>query len=214
MTKKRQGMLKEGVAVWARIPGTPFTLPGSPTVRERLPGMSDWASRDMITRMAQGLDNPELKPEELATSEGQKGLPRNITLGALGGGTAGALAGRVAAGKQGIEPLLQVSKKGINTSTLRALKHMPTAMKLLPLLGLIGGGVAGAAHWASGKDDRKRQALDVSKGLLAERIYQSNALKEALKSNNPYTSPLLRGVPLMSAQTPMPHVMRYGGIGV
>lgn len=213
MIKKRQGMLKEGVAVWTRVPGTPFTLPGSPTIRERLPGMMDWAPRDTITRMARGLQKGEKSPEELAETEAQQGAGTNVGLGAVGGLTGGSLLGRLFSGQKGVEPFKKIYEKGLSGKTLRGLKHLPGAMKVLPLLGLLGGSAIGAQHWAQGRDERKGQALDVSKGLLAERILQSSAVQGALKSNNPYSAPLLQGVPISSAQTSMPYVLRAGQVG-
>lgn len=214
MTKRRKGMLKEGVAVWTRVPGTPFTLPGSPTIKERLPGMSDWASRDTITRMAKGLQEGDKSPEELAQAEGQKGLAGNMALGAVGGLTGGSLLGRLFSGGKGVEPFLNIYEKGLNKGTMRGLKHLPGAMKALPLLGMLGGAAIGAGHWNQGREGRKRQALDVSKGLLTERLLQSNAVQHAVKSSNPYSTPLLKGVPLTSAQTSMPYVLRAGQVGM
>ena len=109
---------------------------------------------------------------------------------------------------------MDIYKKGINPRTLQGLSKIPTAMRILPLLGLGAGALAGAHYWKKGKEQRKQQALGVSKGLLAERILQSNALREALNTTNPYTGGLLSGLPITSAYTPTPYVLRAGQIGV
>jgi len=211
----RNGMLKkEGFAVWTRVPGTPFTLPGSLTVKERLPGMVDWAPREVVTRVAKGLRSGDDGPVELAEAEAQRGLPQHAGVGAVAGTTLGSLLGRLFGGQAAIKPFQEIGQRGIGSSTLRQLKNLPAAMKLLPILGALGGAGVGAKVWERGQEGRRQQALDVSKGLLAERILQSQAIQEALRSNNPYTAPLLRGIPITSASAPVPHVMRYGHIGV
>jgi len=216
----RKGMLtkealdKHGLAVWTRVPGTPFTLPGSPTIRERLPGMTDWATRDMISRMAKGLESGEQTPAELAEQEAQEGKAQTMGLGAAAGLTGGTVAGRLAGGEAAMQPLFDIYKKGINRQTLAGLSKIPMAMRLLPLLGLGAGAYLGKREWEKGKEPRRQQALGVSKGLLAERILQSNALNEALNTNTPYTGGLLRGLPLTSAHSPTPYVLRAGQIGV
>lgn len=216
----RQGMLtkealdKHGLAVWTRVPGTPFTLPGSPTIRERLPGMTEWAPRDMISRMAKGLERGELSPAELAELEAKRDELGQTGFGAGIGLTGGSILGRLIGGEAATQPFLDIYKQGITGQTLKGLSKMPAAMKILPLLGLGAGAYLGRQHWAKGKEGRRRQALGISKGLLAERILQSNALREALNTTTPYTGGLLSGLPITSAYTPTPYVLRAGQIGV
>jgi hypothetical protein len=212
LTKEAQEKL--GLAVWTRVPGTPFTLPGSPTIRERLPGMTDWAPRDMISRMAKGLEAGEATPEQLAHEEAMRDRNKTMAIGGAAGLTGGSVAGRLAGGEAAVSPFMDIYKKGINKQTLKGLSKIPAAMRLLPLLGLGAGAYLGKQKWEEGQDDRRQQALGVSKGLLAERVLQSNALNQAINSSNPYTGALLSGVPISSAGAPTPYVLRAGQIGV
>lgn len=210
----KEALDKHGLAVWTRVPGTPFTLPGSPTIRERLPGMTEWAPRDMISRMAQGLEQGELSPEQLAEAEAQRGQPGTMGFGAAAGLTGGGVLGRLAGGEAAIQPLKEIYRKGVSGQTLRGLGKLPAAMKILPLLGLGAGAVLGKRHWEQKQPEQRQKALGVSKGLLAERILQSNALREAINTTSPYTGGLLSGLPITSAHTPTPYVLRAGQIGV
>ena len=216
----QQGMLtkealdKHGLAVWTRVPGTPFTLPGSPTIRERLPGMSDWAPRGMISRMSKGLDTGEQTPEQLAEIESQRDEGKTTAIGGAAGLTGGSVLGRLLGGDAAVAPFKDLYAKGINKQTLKGLSKIPMAMKLLPLLGLGAGAYAGHKVWSGKQDENKQQALDVSKGLLAERLLQSNALTHAVNSSNPYTGGLLSGIPINSASAPTPYVLRAGQIGM
>jgi hypothetical protein len=216
----RQGMLtkeareKHGFAVWTRVPGTPFTLPGSPTIRERLPGMTGYAPREVITRMAEGLAKGEKTPMELAESEALRDRAGMTGLGGLAGFTGGSMLGRLLGGEAAVSPFLDIAKKGVTKQTLQGLAKIPTAMKILPFLGLGAGALIGQKHWEKGINPRREEALQVSKGLLAERVLQSNALSEALKTNAPYTGGLLRGLPIATASSPRPYIMRAGQIGV
>jgi hypothetical protein len=225
-TRHRQGMLKEGVAVWTHVPGTPFTLPGSPTIKERLPGMTEWADRDMIQRVAKKLKSGG-DVEDVAGEEAQEGQGKALGIGAAAGSVGGGLLGRLLGGKKVFEPFKDIGRKGLSGRTLSALSKIPTAAKILPLVGAGAGGYLAHQKWQKGADKREQQALDVSKGLLAERVLQQSAINQAINSSQqgapnqqqqqvstPGYRPLLTGVPLVSASAPTPYVMASGNIGI
>lgn len=218
MQHRKPGLLagppfeKSAVAVWTHVPGTPFTLPGSPEIKERLPGMVDWAPREMITRIARGLRAGK-GPEDLAKAEGMKGLPLTAGGGALAGGTLGAMAGRLIGGQATTQPFKNLWSQGLSRGSLKQLSKIPMSAKMAPLLGLgIGAGV-GALKWLKDAPGKRQQAFDVSRGLLAEKVLQEKALGEAKASDQPYTGGLLNNFGSTTATAPIPHVMRYGHLG-
>jgi hypothetical protein len=168
------------VPVWAHIPGTPFTLPGRQTQYERLPGMTDWAPRPMVTRVAKGLSDK--KPlADIVREEGLEGRGRALATGGIGGGIGGGLLGRLLSGGAGTAPLREIASKGLSRETIQGLSRIPKAMWAAPLLGsLLGAGLTHHA-WAGKKGGREQQARDVSRGLLAERLIQNNQLRQAIQ---------------------------------
>lgn len=208
------GLLKNAYPVWTRIPGTPFTLPGRPAYRERLPGMTEWASRDMVERMGKGLEQGQTV-EDLVQSEGSRGLLRHVGIGALGGGVLGGAAGRLVGGEAASRPLKNVLKSGISRKALSSLKNVPAVAKWAPLAGAGAGLLAGAGLWKGRESERERKAQEVARGLTAERILQHNALKHALMgSAQPESQPLLRGIPLTSANTQVPYAITMSDTGL
>ena len=210
-------MLKEGLAVWTRVPGTPFTLPGMPYQKERLPGMTEWAPQPMVERVARGLKGGR-DIEEIAGEEKQRDFYPSVGLGMGVGGVGGGLLSRLIGGEKVTVPFREIGRKGISGRTLSALSKLPTHAKVLPLLGLGAGALVGGKQWEEGAPKRQQQALDVSKGLLAERILQQSAINQAVQTaerqhSTPSYRPLLTGVPLVSANTPTPYVVASGNIG-
>lgn len=207
------GLLKQALAVWTRVPGTPFTLPGVYRPEERLPGMSEWAPRDIVERVSRKLKQ-DRSVEDIARSEAAEGLLKDVGFGTAAGGVTGGLLGRLAGGEAATAPLKEILSKGLGKGSLRGLKGLPGPMKLLPLVGAGAGALLGGAGWAGGSRARGEQAKDIARGLLAERVLQRSALREAIKTDLPYTAPILRGVPLMSASSPPPYVATPGSTGV
>ena len=205
------GLLKQGFAVWTRVPGTPFTLPGAYTPRERLPGMSEWAPRDMIERVSQHLKQNR-SIEDIAHAEQNEGLLGRLGLGGAIGATGGGLLGRLLGGEGATAPFKKIISEGLGSKTLAGLKNLPGPMKWAPALGAGAGLLAGASQWGAGRAQRGEQARDVTRGLLAEKVLQRGALSEAVKTRLPYTAPLLRGVPIMSASSPPPYVTVPGSM--
>jgi len=201
-----EGLLKYASGVWFRPPGIPFTFAGTPDYQERLTGMSEWAPREMVERVARGLQEGK-SVESIAEKEKGKGLLRSTGVGTVAGGVAGGALGRLRGGEATTAPFKELLEKGVSRSTLRGLKKIPRAAKLGPLLGVGGGLLAGLGSWAAGRNERGRQATQVSRGLLAERVLQRNALKEALRSEAPYNQPLLRGLPVTSASAETPYAV-------
>ena len=155
MRNRKPGLLanipfeKSAVAVWTRVPGTPFTLPGSPEIKERLPGMVDWAPREMVTDVARGL-REGLGPQELAEAEAKKGLLGDAGTGALAGGTIGAMAGRLIGGSSATQPFKNLWSGGLSRAGFKQLSKIPMAAKIAPLLGLGVGAGAGLLKWHQG----------------------------------------------------------------
>ena len=207
MKFKFSKMAQQGAPVWIRVPGTPFTLPGAPTRYERLPGMSEWAPRDVVERMGKGLSQ-DVPAEYLAERESQKGLPGSLIGGGIAGGTGGALVGRLAGGEAVTAPVKDLLSGGITKRTLRGLKDVPRVGKVAPLVGAGLGLLGGASLWSGTKGVRRQQAKEVARGLLSEQILQQSALQQA--SSNP----VLRGLDIESASAPSPLVVMPGYTGV
>lgn len=209
-----EGLLKYASGVWFRPPGLPFTFAGTPDYQERLTGMTEWAPRKMVERMAEGLRSGHTV-EDLVKSERSRGMARPLVVGALGGGVGGGVLARILGGEATTAPFKELLEKGLlKKRSLGALGKLPTSVKLLPFLGAGAGLLAGGALWGSKGKEREGQATQVARGLLAERVLQRNALKEALKSEQPYNRPLLQGVPLSSASTQTPYAVTLGNTGM
>lgn len=208
-----EGLLKYASGVWFRPPGLPFTFAGTPDYQERLTGMSEWAPRGMVERVAKGLQKGK-SVESLSGEEKGKGLLRSTGVGAVAGGAAGGVLGRLLGGEASTAPFKELLAKGLSKETFRGLKKIPRSAKLAPLIGVGGGLLAGLGGWAAGRGERERQTTQVSRGLLAERVLQRNALKEALKTEAPYNQPLLRGLPLTTASAQTPYAVTLGNTGL
>jgi len=178
---RRHYFIKEGAPVWIRIPGTPFTLAGTQTQSARLPGMTEWAPREVVERMGAGLKE-DVPVEELANREANRGLLSSAGAGAAGGGILGALGGRLMGGAESVAPFKNILNKGLTRETFKGLSKIPRAAKLLPLLGVGAGLAGGVGAWATGRNERRREAQEVSKGLLSEQILQQQALTGARES--------------------------------
>lgn len=209
----RQYFTKTGAPVWVHVPGTPFTLPGSPRYRERLPGMTKWVDRDLVERVSKGLSQGS-DVDSIAAKESISGLPGAVSGPAVGGGVLGLLAGRLAGGSESVAPLKAILEKGIGRGTLAGLKNLPRYMYAAPLLGAALGGGYGLSKWVADKPARSDAAKQTARGLLAEQVLQRNALREAVKTDQPYTAPLLRSIPLTSASATAPSIVSPGNVGV
>jgi len=168
----------ESSPLWIRMPGTPFTMVGNGTHYERLPGMNDWASRDLITRMAKGI-NQNTPVTELQQVEGERGRNEAVGYGVGAGLVAGGLTSRVVGGEKVWTPFKDVLKKGVTRDTLRGLAKIPNVYKALPLVGAGLGAAYTYNNWHNKKNDRINQAGDVAKGLLIERVLQNKKLVDA-----------------------------------
>jgi len=196
--------------VWTRVPGTPFTLPGSASYTERLPGMEGWVPREVVERVSRALAEGE-DIRSLAQRERQEGAGGATALGAGVGGVTGLLGARLAEGEAGFAPLKDVLKKGVTRDSLRGLSKIPLSMKIAPAAGAVLGGLGMLGHWASQGSKREEDAEQVARGLLAEKVLQRRALEEAVKSPKPYVGSILRGLPITSASSPPPYVTMPGG---
>jgi hypothetical protein len=200
--------------IWTRVPGTPFTLPGFPSYQERLPGMTGWVPRDVVERVSHALAEGE-DINTISEREGLRGLGSNIGMGAGIGGMLGGLGGRLLSGEKGTAPVRELLSKGLNRQTLtKAFRKTPGAMKALPLAGAGLGALLGLGSWGAGVPDRQEDATQVSRGLLAEKVLQQRALEEAVKSDQPYTGSILRGIPISSASAVAPSVAMPGNMGI
>ena len=167
---RRHYFYKAGTTpIWIHVPGTPITLPGESTKYERLPGMTDWAPRDVVSRVGQGLAQ-EQDMDDIAENEATRGLGGRAAGGAGGGLLAGAVGARLVGGEAVSAPFKNILKSGINSASLKGLRKLPMKAGLLPLIGLGVGTAAGVGSWAMGRDQRKAQAKSVGKGLLSEQI--------------------------------------------
>jgi len=209
----RQYFTKTGAPVWIHVPGTPFTLPGSPRYRERLPGMSRWVDRDLVERVSKELGAGKTV-DDIAAKESTRGLLSEVAGPAVGGGVLGLLGGRLYGGEKALSPVRQLLSEGISKATLRGLSQTPKYMLGLPLAGAALGAGYGASKWLANKPKRDEDTRQTVRGLLAEQVLQRNALREAIKSDQPYTGGILRGIPLSSATANTPAVVSPGNVGV
>lgn len=207
---RRYYFVKEGAPIWIHVPGTPFTLPGELPRYERLPGMIEWAPHDAVERVGLGLKE-DVPIEQLAEEEAQRGLLSNVLRGSGGGLIGGTMSARLMGGERASAPIKQIYKKGLTRKTLRGLSKLPRAAKILPLLGTGAGLAGGIGAWAAGREGRKEEAQNISKGLLSEQILQEHALNQARQS---LQQPLLNRRPAESAQVTAPKAVVLSTTGV
>ena len=175
--------------------------------------MPSWVARKRVEEISRALEEGA-STQEISQEQATRGLGPALLYGGGAGTTAGILGARLHGGEAAIAPFKKVLKEGINAKSLGSLKKMPMAMKASPLAGLGLGAAAGMGMWSQGVPRRRREAREVVRGLLAERILQRNALRSALQSNRPYTGSILSGVPITSASASPPHVVIPGNVGV
>jgi hypothetical protein len=213
MRKTGQGLLKKGFSIWTKIPGTGVSLPfpGAPVTGERLPGMHEWAPRPVIEQVAQRLSRGE-DIQDIAKEESLRGKGSKMGWGTLGGGILGGLLGRFISGEAAVKPFKDIYEQGLGSRTLKMLSGLPTPIKILPLIGAGAGMLAGKHVWEKGIPQRKQQVFDISKGLLAEKVLQQNAINKALE-NVTSSNSLSRLDPITSHEAP-PYVVTSGNMGV
>ena len=200
--------------MWTSIPGTPFTLPGFPSPQERLPGMTGWVPRDVVERVSQALSEGE-DIHGIAGREKLRGLGSSMATGVGMGGIIGGLGGRLLGGEAAIAPAKKLLSKGLSPERLaKMFKSTPGPMKYLPAAGAGLGALLGIGSWAGGVPKRQSDVMQVSRGLLAEKILQQRALGEAVKSQKPYVGSILRGIPISSASAVSPYVAMPGNMGL
>jgi hypothetical protein len=167
----------------------------------------------MVERMAKGLDEKK-NVEELVQSESGRGLLRNLTMGGLMGSVGGGVLGRIAGGRESMKPFKDIMGKGLSRESLRRVRNVPRISKILALGGAGTGLLAGLGSWHSGRSDRKDMAREVARGLTAEQVLQRNALREAVKTDAPYSRNLLSGISLMPESQQSPHSVTLGHSGL
>ena len=210
---RRHYFIKEGASpIWIHVPGTPFTLPGERTQYSRLPGMTEWAPRDVVERMGRGLAEDK-SVKSLVEQEKQQGLLSHLVRGSGGGLVGGAIGGRLMGGEAATNPFKQIFKKGLNLKTLKGLSKLPRSAKLLPLLGLGAGAAGGVGMWSQGQDARKREAQEVAKGLLSEQILQQHSIGQARRGLENRSQHLAK-LPADSAFENSPKAVVLGNTGV
>jgi hypothetical protein len=201
------GLFKQAVAIWTKVPGLPFTIPGNISQHDRLPGMSEWAPRDVISRIGEGMRQGK-DLDALVEAEKEEGLGKSLALGAVGGGVGGGLLGRLVSGEAATAPIKDLFAKGTGTSLrgLRGLSKIPTAARALALGGVGLGTLAGGVGWGVGQDARGDTARAVARGLRREQLVQSNAALE----NELLRRQLLTHNPTPSATAAQPLVAQTG----
>lgn len=201
------GLFKKAIAIWTKIPGLPFTVPGNITQYDRLPGMSEWAPRDVITRVSEGMQEGE-DPANIVKKERDKGFSQSVGLGAAGGTIGGGLLGRLVSGEAAVAPIKEIFQEGAGTSLrgLRNLSKIPTAAKALTLGGLGLGALAGGSAWGTDTAQRGNIARDVVRGLSREQL----TLQNAQLQNKILQQQLLAQNPMPSATAAQPLVAQTG----
>ena len=175
---KKYYFTKYGTPVWIRVPGTPFGTAAFPETANRLPGMTEWAPNDVISRVGRSV-RADVPLDEIEQQEMNSTLGSNLAKGGLIGGVGGGLAARVFGGEAVTKPFTEIGTHGLNKETFRGLKNIPRVGKIVPAAGL-GAGLLGALYnWHKTKPNRKAQTQDVVKGLLTEQILQQHALNQA-----------------------------------
>lgn len=167
-------LFKQALAVWTKVPGLPFTVTNPITQPERLPGMTDWAPREVITRMGQGMQQG-VNLDELVEREKSQGLGRSLAMGSAGGVIGGGALGRLMSGEAATAPAREILQKGVSLRGLKGLARTPGAMKALTLGGLGLGAVGSSIGWGMGREDRGQMAQSVARGLRRENLVQQNA---------------------------------------
>lgn len=186
-------MFKQAVAIWTKVPGLPLTVSNPISQPERLPGMTDWAPREVISRMGEGMRRGE-DLDALVEQEKNEGMGGTLAKGTALGGIGGGLLGRLVGGEAAVEPAKEILEKGLNMRGLRGLAKTPMAMKALTLGGLGAGALGAGIDWATGRDERGDQARTVARGLRREYTMQQNAnmqnqvLRQQLLNHNPMPS--------------------------
>lgn len=170
--------------------------------QERLPGMLEWTSRKDVERIGKLL-RAGRDPAEIGQREASRGALKDTLLGGAVGTGAGILSGRILSGQAAYDPFLAVKEKGLNAETIKGLSKLPTAMKALPAAGLALGAGTGLSRWFQGREQRRRRALEISKGLLTEDVLRQESLR-----------PILSGIPQDSAVHATPVAVMAGNTGV
>jgi hypothetical protein len=170
--------------------------------------MTEWASNEVVEDVGRGLKANQ-SIEQIDEDAANRGLLGTAIKGGLGGTVGGAAIARLAGGEATVAPFKKMLSKGITKQTLKGLSKLPGSAKLLPLLGLGVGAAGGVGAWAMGRDDRRRQARQVSKGLLSEQVLQQHAIDKARKSVG-----LLHRSPIETAHAPSPKAVVLGSSGV
>ena len=196
--------------MWIHVPGTPITLPGERTQYERLPGMTNWAPREAVSRVGEGLARSR-SIEDIAESEASQDFGGSVMKGGGGGLLGGSVLARLSGGEAVTAPFKNMLERGVNMKTFKGLSKLPTRAKLLPLLGMGTGAAAGIGSWAMGRDARRDQARSVGKGLLSEQILQQHAIGNARRGEE--TRKLSR-LPIESASMPSPKATVLSSSGV
>ena len=200
------GLLKNAtVPLWLRVPGATIPITGAPTPYERLPGMTEWAPREMVEDVAKGIRGGR-DVEDIAKEQANKGLLGNAAVSGLTGTFGGVLGGRLIGGEKAWEPFKGILSKGMTQESMAGLKKLPFSMKAMPLAGAgLGLGLA-AKNWMDEAPHRQRQTYDVSRGLLAERVLQRDSLRQSMGRE----MRVLQGVPQQSATEMPPLVLSRG----
>lgn len=201
-----EGLLKNAnIPLWLKVPGAAVPITGAPPPFERLPGMTEWAPREMVEDVAKGLRGGQ-DVEEIAKEQSGKGLLGNAAMAGLTGTFGGVLGGRLVGGEKAWEPFKGVLSEGVSRRTLAGLKNLPLPMKLLPLAGAgLGIGMT-TKNWAEQAPHRQKQTYDVARGLLAERVLQRDSLGQAMGRE----LQTLQGLPHQSASSLPPLVISTG----
>jgi len=203
------GLLKTAIPLWLKVPGATVPITGMPQPYERLPGMTEWAPREMVEDVAQGIRGGR-DVEDIAQEQSQKGLLGNAAVSGLTGAFGGVLGGRLIGGETAWDPFKGLLSKGLNREGLSSLKGIRWPMAALPLAGAgLGVGLA-AKKWHDQAPHREKQIYDVARGLLAERILQRDSLRQAMSRETPVQTPALTGVPRQSASALPPLVLSRG----
>jgi len=200
------GLLKNAnIPLWLKVPGATVPITGPPPAYERLPGMTEWAPREMVEDVAKGIRGGE-DVEDIAQEQSNKGLLGNAAMAGLTGTFGGVLGGRLVGGESAWDPFRGLLSKGINREGLSSLKGLKWPMLALPLAGAgLGVGLA-AKDWSEKAPQRQQQTYDVARGLLAERVLQRDSLRQAMGRD----ASALKGLPFQSASALPPLVTSRG----
>lgn len=200
------GLLKNAnIPLWLKVPGATVPITGPPAPYERLPGMTEWAPREMVEDVAKGIRGGQ-DVEDIAKEQSNKGLLGDAAISGLTGTFGGVLGGRLLGGETAWDPFKGMFSKGLAGGGLSSLKGLRWPMIALPLAGAgLGVGLA-AKNWAEQAPHRQRQTYDVARGLLAERVLQRDALGQAMDRE----ATTLKGLPHQSANELPPLVTSRG----